>query len=284
MFKKFISLVLTLMVLASMAAIAMPATSAAEDTTIYFEVPSNWKNYKKVFCHVWLYGGASLASWQSKKEACTQVEGNIYSYDIGAKVGGLQDGQLYGVIFSLDTSMQTYDLLMSTACYGDTVYCDGTQFENPADSNKTATAAYWKNQDKSVYGPIMGITSIGNIVGTCIAPGETASGLFTSFITGDKLASARTYSKKDDQKLIDDIATTLGLSQDQVEKLIADSGVEIDWKKAESEAPMEEQPIKPDLNGAVGTGQEMTIVYVASAMMIAAAGVIFFARKKRIAE
>lgn len=254
MFKKFISLVLTLMVLASMAAIAMPATSAAEDTTIYFEVPSNWKNYKKVFCHVWLYGGASLASWQSKKEACTQVEGNIYSYDIGAKVGGLQDGQLYGVIFSLDTSMQTYDLLMSTACYGDTVYCDGTQFENPADSNKTATAAYWKNQDKSVYGPIMGITSIGNIVGTCIAPGETASGLFTSFITGDKLASARTYSKKDDQKLIDDIATTLGLSQDQVEKLIADSGVEIDWKKAESEAPMEEQPIKPDLNGAVGTG------------------------------
>lgn len=284
MFKKFISLVLTLMVLASMAAIAMPATSAAEDTTIYFEVPSNWKNYKKVFCHVWLYGGESLASWQSKKETCTQVSEGLYSYDIAAKVGGLESGQLYGVIFSLDTGMQTYDLLMSTACYGDTVYCDGTVFENPADSNKTATAAYWKNQNKATYGPIMGITSIGNIVGTCIAPGETASGLFTAFITSDKLASARTYSKKDDQKIVDDIATVLGLSQDQIEQLIADSGVEIDWKKAESEAPKVEQAIKPGVGGSVGTGQEMTIVYIASAMMIAAAGVIFFARKKRIAE
>ena len=282
MFKKIISLVLTLVVLASMALIAIPV-SAAEDTTIYFEVPSTWKNYKKVFCHIWVYNDAALASWQSKKEACTKVEGNLYSYDV-SKVGGLQAGQLYGVIFSLDTGMQTYDTLMSTACYGDTVYCDGTVFENPADSNKTATAAYWKNQNKATYGPIMGITSIGNIVGTCIAPGETAEGLLTTFLTSDKLASARTYSKKSDQDIIDDCAVKLGLSKDNVESVIKASKVEVDWDKSKSKALDDAKPIVPSTDGAVSTGQEMTIVYVAIAMMIASAGVVFFARKNRVTE
>lgn len=285
MFKKIISLVLTLMVLASMAAIAVPATSAAEDTTIYFQVPDSWNNYKSVFCHIWIYGGDSLAGWQVKASKCTQVEGQekLYSYDI-SKVGGLQAGQLYGVIFSVNTGLQTYDTLLSTACYGDTVYCDGTTFENPADSNKTATAAYWKNQNRSTYGPIMGITSIGNVVGNCIAPGETAEGLMTKFLGGPNLLSAQASSGKDDQTLIDDIANVLGLSQDQVEAIIKETGAQVKWTKAESKAPEVEKPISPDAGGAVGTGQEMTIVYIASAMMIAAAGVIFFARKKRIAE
>jgi len=172
---------------------------------------------------------------------------------------------------------------MSTSCYGDTVYCDGTVFENPADSNKTATAAYWKNQNKTQYGPIMGITSIGNVVGTCIAPGETATGLFTAFVTGDNLASARTYSKKDDQTLFDDIAKAVGLSRNDVEKILKDNAIESEWDITKSTAPEETKPLTPP-TGVPGTGQEMTIVYVAVAMMIASAGVIFFARKKRVTE
>lgn len=282
MFKKIISLVLTLMVLASMAAIAMPV-SAAEDTTIYFEVPSDWKNYKTVFCHIWEYGGDTpLANWQSKKERCDQVEGNLYSYDT-TKVGGLAAGTTYCVIFSLDTTMETYTTLMTTACYGDTLYCNDTYYENPVDSNKTSRAAFWKNHSATQYGPLMQVTSIGNIVGTCLAPGATAQSMFTDFLT-NTLTNARSYSGKEDQAIVDDIASILGLSQDQIESVIKETGVEVDWKKTESKAPEQPEAIQPSNDSAVSTGQEMTIVYIAIAMMIASAGVVFFARKKRVTE
>ena len=275
MFKKILCLALALVCMASMAVIG---ASAADDTTIYFEVPADWNNYSSVYCHIWAYGGDSLAAWQSKKEKCTQVEDKLYSYDV-SKVGGLTDGTYYGVIFSLDIGLQTYDTLMTTACYGDTLYCDGTIYENPQDSSKTAVAAFWKNQSKAAYGPVMQVTSIGNLIGTCLPPGVTAEKLFTDFLN-DWLDDARTYSGKEDQAIIDDMSTALGLSQDSTEKLIKDAGVEVKWEKAKSEAPKEDKPVTPSTGAAVSSGQETTIVIVAVAMMIAAAGVVFFARKK----
>lgn len=276
MFKKILCLALALVCMASMAVIG---ASAAEDTTIYFEVPSDWNNYSSVFCHIWVYGGDSLASWQSKKEKCTQVEDKLYSYDV-SKVGGLEAGTYYGVIFSVDIGLQTYDTLMTSDCYGDTLYSDGTIYENPQDSSKTCVAAFWKNHDKSAYGPVMQITSVGNLIGTCCPPGVTAEGLFNDFLA-DWLESARTYSGKDDQAIIDDMSTALGLSQDTVEKLIKDAGVDVAWEKAQSVAPTVDAPVVvPNNGGSVSSGQETTIVFVALAMMIAAAGVVFFARKK----
>ena len=275
MFKKILCLALALVCMASVAVIG---ASAAEDTTIYFEVPADWNNFSSVYCHIWEYGGDSLAAWQSKKEKCTQVEDKLYSYDV-SKAGTLTDGTYYGVIFSVDIGLQTYDTLMTTACYGDTLYCDGTIYENPQDSSKTAVAAFWKGQDKSAYGPVMQVTSIGNLIGTCLPPGVTADKLFTDFLA-DWLDDARTYSGKEDQAIIDDMSTALGLSQDTTEKLIKESGVEVKWEKAQSQAPTADAPVTPSTGGAVSSGQETTIVVVAIAMMIAAAGVVFFARKK----
>ncbi len=275
MFKKILCLALALVCIASMAVIGV---SAADDTTIYFEVPSDWNNYSTVFCHIWAYGGDSLASWQSKKEKCTEVEAGLYSYDV-SKVGGLTDGQYYGVIFSIDIGLQTYDTLMTTACYGDTLYADGTIYENPQDSSKTCVAAFWKGQDKASFGPVMQVTSIGNVIGTCLPPGETIEGLFNRFLA-DWLDDARTYSGKDDQAIIDDMCTSLGLSQDTAEKLIKEAGVDVKWEKAQSVAPTVDAPKQPANAGSVSSGQETTIVFVAIAMMIAAAGVVFFARKK----
>ena len=275
MFKKILCLALALVCMASMAVIG---ASAADDTTIYFEVPADWNNFSSVYCHIWEYGGDSLAAWQSKKEKCTQVEDKLYSYDV-SKAGTLTDGTYYGVIFSVDIGLQTYDTLMTTACYGDTLYCDGTIYENPQDSSKTAVAAFWKGQDKSAYGPVMQVTSIGNLIGTCLPPGVTADKLFTDFLA-DWLDDARTYSGKEDQAIIDDMSTALGLSQDTTEKLIKESGVEVKWEKAQSQAPTADAPVTPSTGGAVSSGQETTIVVVAIAMMIAAAGVVFFARKK----
>ena len=273
MIKKIMSLVLALVIIASMGVLAF--TASAADQKIYFEVPSTWNNFSKIFCHIWVYGGDPLANWQSKKEACKLEADGRYSYDI-SKVGGISAGETYCVIFSADTGVQTYDTFMGTACLGDTVYCDGTLYENPMDSSKTALGAFWKNQSRSAYGPVMCVTSIGNLVGTCLAPGETAEGLFNTFLT-DNLENARTYSGKQDQQIIDDMANALGLSQKKVDELIKASGVTVDWKMEESKAPEVDKPLNPN---TPATGQETTVVVVAIAMMVAAAGVIFFARKK----
>ena len=96
--KKLLSLVMVLLLLASVAVVGV---SAAEDTTIYFEVPEFAGEYSSVYCHIWVYGGDSLAAWQSKKEKCTEVEEALYSYDT-TKFGGLEEGTFYGVIFSTD--------------------------------------------------------------------------------------------------------------------------------------------------------------------------------------
>ena len=273
MIKKIMSLVLALVIIASMGVLAF--TASAADQTIYFEVPSTWNNFSKIFCHIWVYNGDPLANWQSKKEACKLEADGRYSYDI-SKVGGISAGETYCVIFSADTGVQTYDTFMGTACLGDTVYCDGTLYENPMDSSKTALGAFWKNQSRSAYGPVMCVTSIGNLVGTCLAPGETAEGLFNTFLT-DNLENARTYSGKQDQQIIDDMANSLGLSQKKVDELIKASGVTVDWKMEESKAPEVDKPLNPN---TTATGQETTVVVIAIAMMVAAAGVIFFARKK----
>lgn len=273
MIKKIMSLVLALVIIASMGVLAF--TASAADQKIYFEVPSTWNNFSKIFCHIWVYNGDPLANWQSKKEVCKLEADGRYSYDI-SKVGGLSAGETYCVIFSADTGVQTYDTFMGTSCLGDTVYCDGTLYENPMDSSKTALGAFWKNQSRSAYGPVMCVTSIGNLVGTCLAPGETAEGLFNTFLT-DNLENARTYSGKQDQQIIDDMANSLGLSQKKVDELIKASGVTVDWKMEESKAPEVDKPLNPN---TPATGQETTVVVIAIAMMVAAAGVIFFARKK----
>lgn len=285
MFKKILCLAMILVMVASMAVIGV----SAADTKIYFEVPSDWNNVKQICCYIWEYNAQpehKFANWESKKTYCTLEDDGRWSYDPVAKTNNsLEPGKIYAVIFSSKGSLQTYNLLLSSACYGDTVYCDGTKFENPADSNKTAIAAYWKNQNKAVYGPIMGITSIGNVVGTVVAPGQTADGLFTAFLK-ETLTNARTFSGKSDQDIIDTIAKDLGLGQDTVEKLIKESGVEgIEWTKAESKAPEKDDTSKvPSNPAATATGQETTIVYIAIAMMLASAAVVFFARKKRVTE
>ena len=273
MIKRIMSLVLALVIIASMGVLAF--TASAADQKIYFEVPSTWSNFSKIFCHIWVYNGDPLANWQSKKEVCKLEADGRYSYDI-SKVGGLSAGETYCVIFSADTGVQTYDTFMGTPCLGDTVYTDGTLYENPMDSSKTALGAFWKNQSRSAYGPVMCVTSIGNLVGTCLAPGETAEGLFNTFLTAN-LENARTYSGKQDQQIIDDMANALGLSQKKVDELIKASGITVDWKMEESKAPEVDKPLNPN---TTATGQETTVVAIAIVMMIAAAGVIFFARKK----
>jgi LPXTG-motif cell wall-anchored protein len=137
--------------------------------------------------------------------------------------------------------------------------------------------------------------------------------MFVDFLV-NKLANAQTYSGKDDQTLIDDTASALGIGQDDIEKAIAEAGVTVGWKKTESKAPEksdENVNTKGDgttdtnsnsnnnsnsnsnsnsnnssSSGKTGsgsttkTGFETTAIFVMLGVMIAAAGVVVIARRK----
>ncbi len=195
---------------------------------------AGWKNFKKVFCHIWAYGGDSFYAWQSKASACTDADGDgIWTYDLYAKGVCIEPGVLYAVIFSNENQLQTYNLLFDSGVIGDTAYCDGTTYENPEDSSKTAQAAFWRCQDPTVYGPEKCITSIGNVVGTCIPRTTSAQSMFEDFLI-NKLENARTYSGKDDQTLLDDTAKALGLRKGNVEDAIYYTGVRVYWSASKS--------------------------------------------------
>ncbi len=240
--KKILSIALTLVLMLS--CLAVTGVSAAEEFTpsdepiIYFEVPDNWTDYSKIYCHIWEYNGEPLAGWQTKKTVCTETETKgTYSFDI-SKVGTLQDGTMYAVIFSSDKGSQTYDCLMDKNCFGDTLYCDGLIIENPSDSSKNCQAAFWKHQDRLYYGPVLQITSIGNVTGTALPPGATVEDVVINFVTGGNLENALKYAFMTEEEIFDGIAEALRLSDAELVAIL-DS---IDYTIGGSTTPDESTP------------------------------------------
>lgn len=265
--KKLICLVLTLVMLMSavcVSAIAAPADVAkvSAGNVLHFDTSTVDWEVKTFYCHIWAYGGEGFHQWQSKSEACTDTDKDgIWTYDLDAKKVTLEDGVLYACIFSCKDpagkSSQTYNLLFDKSCLGDTAYCDGTQYENPEDSSQMATAAFWRNQDPAKYGPEKCITSIGNVVGTCVPFVTTVNGMYEDYLV-NKLENVRMYnlnedgSPKSDQVLLDYTASQLGLTKADVETAIANTGVVVEWTAADSTLPEGDkpQPIVP--SGVIG--------------------------------
>ena len=257
--KKLLSLLLLIAIMVPM--IAIPASAADGEVTepeyvtgvLNFDTTTaGWGTVSKVFCHIWAYNGDAFAKWQSKKEACTDTDKDgIWTYDIGGKGFELEVGKLYAVIFS-SGNYQTYDLLFDSTVLGDTAYCDGTFYENPEDSTKTAQAAFWRGQDASVFGPELKITSIGNVVGTCVPNITTTQGIFETYIADPvKLENVRTFSLKEDQAILDDIAKDLGLTKEDVEDAIANTGADVAWTAEDSTIGDDPIPVVDlgDVNG-----------------------------------
>ncbi len=254
---------LTALVLALILAFGTLTVATATETTdvqtevsnvLHFDAnTTGWNNFKKVFCHIWEYEGDSFYAWQAKAEACTDADGDgVWTYNLDSKNVSLYDGALYGVIFSNENGMQTYNLLFDTTVLGDSASCDGTMYENPEDSSKTAQAAFWRNQDPKEFGPEMCITSIGNVVGTCKPYDISAQFMFEVFLINN-LVNARIYSGKEDQQLLDDLGSALGLNKADVLEAICNTSVAVEWVTRNSylpEAPLEEatpdQPIPPE--------------------------------------
>ena len=266
---------------------------------------SGWADFGAVGFYVFpTDGSGELIPWGSKKLfKSEETSTGIWSYDPAANGMELVPGTEYAIIFvNQNSGGQTYNLLFDTSCLGDTAYCTGNEIENPTDSNKTATEAKWRN---SSYGPQKVITSIGNVVGETIAASTNAYNLFVDFLK-NTLGNARTFSGKDDQTLIDDTAKALDLTKADVEKAISEAGATTEWKKdkssladggsdttTDSKTSTDSKTTTTSTTGGstttssksgaasnTQTGQGETVLFIMLGVMVAAAGVIFFARKR----
>ena len=246
MFKKLTSIALAALLMFSMTAVAFAAEPAP---VISFDTNStNWTGFSWVACHIWEIGGDSFYDWNAKKQRASDGDGDgVWTYDLANAGITLEEGSQYGVIFYTNAGQQTYNLLFDASCYEDVAYCDlSIVYENPEDSSKNAVPAFWTNQDPAVNGPQLVISSIGNVVGTCCASTTTPAQMLSDFLV-NTLDNAREFSVKEDQQLIDDIGLGLGLSLNEVEQIIADSGVEVEWTAEDSTVPeAEDEPATPD--------------------------------------
>ena len=109
--KKILSVIFAAALVASMFVVGAVSTSAADDYTIYFEVPDDatlenmgldvWGS--KVTVHAWNEAGNVNGDWPGAE--ATQVEGNIYSYTWTA------DNLPTGIIFNNgDNGVQTQNI------------------------------------------------------------------------------------------------------------------------------------------------------------------------------
>ena len=364
MIKKIIAIAVAVVMVMSIAAVAVSAaevndsdvaagssSSVGADTSssasgsgdlIYFKA-AGWKSFNKIYCHIWVIGGDSFFGWQTPSEECQKVSGTKYSYDLSKLSssmdvsGGMKSGGKYGVIFSANTGIQTYDTTLGTECKGDTAKLTGKQIENPVDSNKKGYECVWTS-NSGKYGPHLALTSIGNVVGSKLAPGETgiqvigdwAPTYFNSPNVDAVKALAGAYPRfgiktikdltnvyayiltKDgvDKKDLPAIKSTLEKAfykaypskknekiDEKDAKQKADSGEASDPEKLSNDSGSGDSSGGGsdssggsssggsygggDSSGSGADGQETTIFFVLGGVMIAAAGAMFIARKKR---
>ena len=209
---KVLSLVLAVLMAAScFTGLTIFSASAAEDTKIYFELPTadivDWGTTKSVYCHLYnVYGDSTLfePSWQAKATKCKQdPETGLYYFDTaklcdiayndkgtaiaGDPHGGLKEGCDYGIIFSTmaadKNTYQTCNVTLSKDCLGGTIVCTGGKVENTEDSSKLDDRATWKEANLAAeFGPRASITSTGKIIGENFGKYQPKEQLVSQFI------------------------------------------------------------------------------------------------------
>ncbi len=224
---------------------------------LYFDANSTgWEMGAKNKIAFNIFGGdlTNALDWGSKKLIGTAVSGydGIFSFDPTKVKYTLNPGVQYKIIFARtegnNWTNQTFDLFFTVDCLGHVAYCTGKQYENPVDSSKKTLAAFWKGMDESKYGPVLQVSSIGNVVGTCPEAGKTPEDIFVDFLTviNEKTettmyANAYHYvvepGTKTEQKMIDDIGKDLGLTKQQVYDAFTNNEIETTWDWTVSTLP-----------------------------------------------
>ena len=294
MFKKFLSVLLAVMMIVSVLTVGLVTANAATTdgftpsaNKIYFDIDgavdangTAWSSIMKSTDKVAFYlaGGdfdtetnaTKPLAWGAKKLQGTKTAGEtgIFEFDPAAKGYTLTEGVQYKVIFvrceGANWKDQTCSLFFTTDCLGHVAKCDGTSMENDVDSTKSSLAVYWDDSiDPAENGPALCITSIGNVVGSCVEQGKTKFDLLVEFLSEPKddfkgktgYENAHKYKceisetadgYKSEQKLIDDIGEGLGFTKDDVQaafdedvvkEYFATSTVGCSWDYATSTLP-----------------------------------------------
>ena len=206
---------------------AMPFEPST-DGKICFEVnPDLWKYFNTITMYLYEHNGDALITWGSRKGNMTYQGYNIWSFDFDANGIKLESDKQYGIIFTGDWGVQTCDIIFDTSIMGDIAYCTGNMAENSADSYKNSYEVRWKNADPQKYAPPVSITALGNVIGNAYWADTTPYDMLLNFIKSDGkdgLANALRYNRKTAQKTLDDAAAALGLSAEDVERAIEESG------------------------------------------------------------
>ncbi len=278
MFKRILSLALITVLTLSMAIVGVSAadTEIAETgaDVLKIETPAEWANAESVFAHVWAWDGSGdWPAWQSKKEKCTKNDDGTWSYDLSKTGNSIESGKTYCVIFSSNSGDQSYNLCFNTGNIGDTAYLDGTTCENPEDSNKTAKIARWRS---GTCGPEFKITSIGNVVGEYMPPEADKQKMYDDFVK-NTLTNAVTYSGKTEDQLKKELKEKLGLKDDASNAPTSTPG---NNNSTSNNNTASRTNTATSASGNAATGQDMTLTIIMLGVMLASAGIIFFARKK----
>ena len=219
MFKKIVSIVIAVFLIAGMAAVAVHAAddgsavgansddsaaiaAASDDNSVgandsgsesvgagnvlKFKADTNiWKNIGTVTCYIYEHGGEVLINWGGKKGKMTKGDNDVWSFDLDKAGITLASGKQYGVIFTSDWGVQTCDLIMDSSCIGATAFLTGDQVENNVDSNKKSYVVHWDGKDPKKLGPPICITSIGNVIGEAYWDGDSGYKMLVNFIKAD---------------------------------------------------------------------------------------------------
>lgn len=297
---------------------------------IYFDANTvDWKDKSTINFYVYRHTGEQYFTWGSKKGRMTDNDKDgIWEFDLD-KAGITLEKDCACIFTNPDWTVQTCNLILGPDSVGDTASCTGEKVENDVDSNKKCDVVKWKS---GKYGNPMTITSIGNVIGDYYWTGESATTLFTDFLAGSnaqkRIDNALKFNGKDMQKTIDDTAAKLGLTWEEVKKIVTDNmkkakeaGIELtQWDPDKSSLKPKdgtpgsgnESPTAPEkisspvatlpgggsggentiggnsVGGSAGsdpassvtTGEGMTVYLLLGGIALAAAGVIFLARKR----
>ena len=192
--RKYLSIVLAALIVASSLPIGTAAASieeepsSAEKGTFFFDGGEGWED-KNVCFYVWddtthehaqKDGWAESDNWgASKKIGGTKLGGSLYeSYEID--LTGREDHAIFAIFHCRDTGAQTMNCIINSSVFGTTATRTGVMYENPVDSEKLAEGV--KFDGGTGVGIEKLVTSSGKIQGDVIAPGKTPDGIVAQFV------------------------------------------------------------------------------------------------------
>ena len=230
--------------------VSMENDAEKGDVLCFDAASAGWENASSILLVL-----SDLDSGDCEELVGARGDHDLWMFDaVGADV---QISHVYTVVFHhTDTDAETYPLLLDPSCFGDTAYADQRVLEDPSDSDQTLCEVRWKN---SALGPMLRITSLGNVVGETIPPNTTAYLMLVDFLAcRDKggLTYALRYSGKSPQSGIDTVAGALNLTKEDVVKAIEEAksighsitGDKTDWSKL-WDASQYQDPVVYDKTG-----------------------------------